>query len=84
MRLSETVWRELMEVGLLEGDEACALCPDRPVVLLDLARAPVLLCTKHATEVSRQLQEDLAPPALEPSGRTRSDESLRRVAQAET
>jgi len=68
MRLSEMVWRELTELGLLEGDEACALCPDRPVVLLDLARAPVLLCTKHATEVARQLQADLAPEPGFPQG----------------
>jgi hypothetical protein len=59
MLLSETVWRELTEIGLLEGDEACALCAERPLILLDVARAPILLCVAHATEVVRQLQMDL-------------------------
>ena len=66
MLLSEMVWRELMEVGLLEGDEACALCSERPLILLDVARAPILLCVEHATEIARQLQVDLEqiPPDL--------------------
>lgn len=68
MLLSEMVWRELMGVGLLEGDEVCALCPERPLVLLDVARAPILLCTAHATEVVRQLQVDLEEGQRFPRG----------------
>jgi len=68
MLLSETVWRELMEVGLLEGDEACALCAERPLILLDVARAPLLLCSAHATDVARQLQVDLERISLDRSG----------------
>ena len=60
MVLSEDVWRELIEVGLLEGEETCALCRERLVVLLDVARAPILLCATHAREVSLKLQNDLA------------------------
>ena len=59
MVLSEDVWRELIEVGLLEGEETCALCRERPVVLLDAARAPILLCATHTQEVITQLQNDL-------------------------
>jgi len=59
MVLSEDVWRELMEIGLLEGEETCALCRERPVVLLDVARAPILLCAEHANQIIAQLQNDL-------------------------
>jgi hypothetical protein len=68
MLLSEMVWRELTEVGLLEGDEACALCAERPLILLDVARAPILLCSAHATDVVRQLQGDLEKIPLDRSG----------------
>ena len=59
MVLSEDVWRELMEIGLLEGEETCALCRERPVVLLDVARAPILLCAEHANQIIAKLQTDL-------------------------
>ena len=59
MVLSEAEWRELIELGALDGDETCALCGERPLVLLDVARAPILLCAVHAQEVAKQLQRDL-------------------------
>ena len=64
MVLSEDVWRELIEVGLLEGDETCALCRERPVVLLDVAHAPILLCAAHTQVVITQLQSDLGQLAV--------------------
>ena len=57
--LSEAEWRELIELGVLDGDETCALCRERPLVLLDVARAPILLCAVHADEVMKQLRHDL-------------------------
>ncbi len=67
MVLSDQVWRELIELGMLDGDETCALCRERPIILVDVARAPVLLCERHARAVVAQLQVDLeqaAPPEL--------------------
>ena len=65
MVLSDELRRELIELGLLDGDETCALCRERPFILVDVARAPVLLCQAHAQAVTAQLQADLAALALE-------------------
>jgi hypothetical protein len=59
MVLSAQVWDELMELGVLEGDETCALCREQPRILLDAARAPVLLCPAHAQLLAAQLDADL-------------------------
>jgi len=58
MVLSREVWGELIELGVLRGDETCALCAERPVLLVDVARAPILLCPAHASATLRQLQAD--------------------------
>ncbi len=60
MVLSNDVWAELVQVGLLDGQETCALCPARPAVLVDVARAPILLCVQHAQATADQLLADLA------------------------
>jgi hypothetical protein len=60
MVLSGVMWRELIELGMLDGDETCALCRERPRVLLDVARAPILLCAAHTRAVIAQLQADAA------------------------
>ena len=60
MLLTQAVWRELLELGVLEGDETCALCRERPLILLDAARAPVLLCPAHARALAGQLLADVA------------------------
>jgi hypothetical protein len=64
MVLSADVWAELVQLGLLDGDETCALCRLRPTLLVDVARAPILLCRDHAHTVAEQLLADLAalPP----------------------
>ena len=59
MVLSAQVWHELLDLGVLEGDETCALCRERPRILLDAARAPVLLCPEHAHKLAGQLNADL-------------------------
>ena len=59
MVLSAQAWHELLELGVLEGDETCALCRERPQILLDAARAPVLLCPAHARVLADQLSADL-------------------------
>ncbi len=59
MVLSAQVWHELLELGVLEGEETCALCRERPQILLDAARAPVLLCPAHARALAQQLLADL-------------------------
>lgn len=56
MVLSGDVWREL---GMLDGHETCVLCRERPLVLLDVARAPILLGAAYARHVIRQLGSDL-------------------------
>jgi len=63
MVLSGDVWGELIELGVLIGDETCALCAERPVVLVDVARAPILLCPTHAAATLRQLQADVQDSA---------------------
>ena len=60
MVLSDNVWAELVQLGLLDGQETCALCRERPSVLVDVARAPILLCTQHAQATADQLLADLA------------------------
>ncbi|MCC7359797.1 MAG: hypothetical protein IT317_09985 [Anaerolineales bacterium] len=60
MLLTNELWTELIQVGLLGGQETCALCRERPAILLDVARAPILLCVAHAQAVAGQLQSDLA------------------------
>ena len=59
MMLTAELWRELLEFGLLDGNETCALCRERPVVVLDVAQSPVLLCESHTRKVVEQLQKDL-------------------------
>ena len=65
MVLSDDVWAELVQLGLLDGQETCALCRERPAVLVDVARAPILLCIRHAQATADQLLADLA--ALAPA-----------------
>ena len=60
MVLSDDVWAELVQLGLLDGQETCALCRERPSVLVDVARAPILLCVRHAQATVDQLLADLA------------------------
>lgn len=60
MVLSAQVWHELIDLGLLDGEETCALCRERPQLLLDAARAPVLLCPAHGQAFADQLSADLA------------------------
>jgi len=67
MMLSSDVMGELIELGLLNGDETCALCAERPVLLVDVARAPILLCPAHAASTLRQLQSDLEACASQAS-----------------
>jgi len=67
MRLSSDVMGELIELGLLNGDETCALCAEPPVLLIDVARAPILLCPTHAATTLRQLQTDLESCASQAS-----------------
>ena len=59
MVLSAQVWHELIDLGLLDGEETCALCGERPEILLDAARAPVLLCPAHGQVIADQLSADL-------------------------
>jgi hypothetical protein len=59
MVLSALVWHELIDLGVLDGSETCALCRERPLILLDAARAPVLLCPAHARALAGQLDADL-------------------------
>lgn len=59
MVLSALVWHELTDLGVLDGHETCALCRERPQILLDAARAPVLLCPAHARALADQLDADL-------------------------
>jgi len=60
MVLSDDVWAELVQLGMLDGQETCALCRERPSVLVDVARAPILLCVRHAQATADQLLADLA------------------------
>jgi|KBSSwiStaDraftv2_1062776.scaffolds.fasta_scaffold1663891_2 hypothetical protein len=59
MLLTPEAWAELIELGVLEGDAACALCRERPQILVDVAREPVLLCALHARAVAQTIQIDL-------------------------
>jgi hypothetical protein len=71
MVLSDDVWAELIQVGLLDGQETCALCRERPSVLVDVAKAPILLCARHAQATANQLAADLlhlADPASSTPG----------------
>jgi hypothetical protein len=65
MVLSDDVWAELVQLGLLDGQETCALCRSRPSILVDVARAPILLCVQHAQATADQLLADLAALAPE-------------------
>ena len=68
MLLSPVAWAELIELGVLDGDDTCVLCRERPQILVDVAREPVLLCALHAQAVAQTIQIDLqelaGPPAL--------------------
>jgi hypothetical protein len=59
LRVSTDVWAELIELGVLDGQETCALCREQPCVLVDVARAPILLCASHARTTLEQLESDL-------------------------
>lgn len=59
MVLSNDLWAELAQLGLLDGQETCALCRLRPSVLVDVARAPILLCVQHTRATAEQLLADL-------------------------
>ncbi len=65
---SSEVWSELIELGLLSGDESCALCAERPAVLVAqrLARAPILLCPAHAHATLQQIHIDLQALSVHP------------------
>ena len=69
MVLTGEVWGELIELGVLTGEETCALCFEPPAVLVDVARAPILLCPAHALSTLNSLQADLLAldTALRPS-----------------
>jgi hypothetical protein len=69
MVLSATLWRELIELGMLDGEETCAQCRERPLVLLDVARAPILLCAAHARALQTELEKDLEQIAVDPAAR---------------
>jgi len=66
MMLTAELWRELLDFGLLEGEETCALCRERPVVMLDIAKSPLLLCEIHTRQIVEQLQNDLEKVGSEP------------------
>ncbi len=66
MLLTGAVWAELIELGVLSGDETCALCFEPPRLLVDVARAPILLCPAHAASTLQQLQADLHALDLAP------------------
>ena len=68
MVLSSVVWSELIELGMLSGDETCALCAERPGVLVAqrVARAPILSCPAHARHTQQQLQIDLQALSVHP------------------
>jgi hypothetical protein len=68
MVLSSAAWSELIELGVLEGEETCALCAERPLILVDVARAPILLCPAHALATLTQIQADLNDWAMRPGG----------------
>jgi hypothetical protein len=59
MLLSPAAWAELIELGVLEGDATCELCRERPQILVDVAREPVLLCADHARAIAQSIQIDL-------------------------
>jgi hypothetical protein len=59
MVLTGEVWGERIELGVLTGAETCALCFEPPRVLVDVARAPILLCPAHAASTLAQMQADL-------------------------
>ena len=59
MVLTGAVWGELIELGVLSGEETCALCFEPPRVLVDVARAPILLCPAHVLTTLQQMQADL-------------------------
>ena len=66
MILSSDVWAALIELGVLTGEETCVLCFEPARVLVDVARAPILLCPAHAAATLQQLQADLQALALAP------------------
>lgn len=66
MMLSKAAWDELIELGVLDGQETCALCSQRPLVLVDVARAPILLCAAHAYATLQTIQNDLQGWAMHP------------------
>ena len=72
MVLTGEVWGERIELGVLSGGETCALCFEPPRLLVDVARAPILLCPAHAASTLQQMQADLqalasAPRPAEPA-----------------
>ncbi len=67
MVLTSAAWSELIDLGVLQGGETCALCFERPSILVDVARAPILLCPAHARVTLEQIQRDLQVWAAHPA-----------------
>ncbi len=67
MMLSSAAWSELIDLGVLQGEETCALCFERPAILVDVAKAPILLCPAHARATLEQIQSDLQVWAAHPA-----------------
>lgn len=59
MILDRILWNELVEIGVLTGEETCLRCGLPPAVLWDNAHAPVLLCLQHARELHGELGHDM-------------------------
>lgn len=65
MHLDLSLRRELLELGVLAGDETCVLCDADPVILVEVGHTPLLFCQPPAREIGEQLLNDgagLAPP----------------------
>ena len=67
MLLSSAAWQELIDLGVLQGEETCALCFEQPAILVDVAKAPILLCPAHARATLAQIQRDLEVWAARPA-----------------
>src|SRR5258707_576546 len=58
MILTGDVWAELIELGVLTGEETCALCFEPPRVLVDVARALRVLAQRTGVELAQRTPAD--------------------------
>ena len=59
MYISPEKRNELIETGVITGNETCAMCEKEPVIIWAIDPGPLLLCGEHTQYLGTHLLKDV-------------------------